>query len=166
MWKKVGLLSFHNAPNTVPTSDRWGDVKKAKPPTVKPENIVERKHKNKINVLSLEFKTWKYIDEVNIDSLLEHDGRITGMAGTGKSTHLNNFKTKLIQCKNEIFHQLRAVCAPTHKACKIIGGRTIHKLFSIHPIDYTFDYKLVKALVNDGITQILIDEVSMISSQM
>ena len=40
-----------------------------------------------MNVLSLEFKAWKYIDEVNIDSLLEHGGLITGMVGTGKSTH-------------------------------------------------------------------------------
>lgn len=85
--RKVDLLAYRNAPNRVPTSDRWGDIKKAKPPSVKPENVVERKHKNKIDVLSLEFKTWKYIEEVNIDSLLEHGGLITGMAGTGKSTH-------------------------------------------------------------------------------
>ena len=42
--RKVDLLAFRNAPNTVPTSDRWGGIKKAKPPTVKPKNIVERKH--------------------------------------------------------------------------------------------------------------------------
>ena len=58
------------------------------------------------------------------------------------------------------------MCAPTHKACKIVGGKTIHKLFGIHPNDYTFDYKTVKALLDAGITHILIDEVSMISSQM
>jgi len=164
--RKVDLLAYRNITNPVPTSDRWGDIKKVKPPKVKSENIVERKHKNKSDVLSLEFKAWKYIDEVNIENLLEQGGLITGMAGTGKSTHLKNFKAKLVETRNDIVHQLCAVCAPTHKACKIIGGKTIHKLFGIHPKDYTFDYKLIKALVNDGITHILVDEVSMISSQM
>ena len=88
--------------------------------------------------MSLEFKAWNYIDEVNIDTLLEHGGLITGMAGTGKSTHLKNFKAQLVEQRIDIVHQLCAVCAPTHKACKIIGGKTIHKLFSIHPIDCTF----------------------------
>ena len=82
-----------------------------------------------------------------------------------KSTHLNNFKAKRTQ-QNDIVHQLCAICAPTHKACKIIGGKTIHKLIGIHPVEYTFDYKLVKALVDNDITHILIDEVSMISSRM
>ena len=164
--RKVDLLAYRNVTNTVPTSDRWGDIKKAKPPIIKQETIVERRHKNKTGVLSLEFKAWKHIDEVNIESLLEQGGLITGMAGTGKSTHLKNLKNKLAEIRNDIVRQLCAVCAPTHKACKIVGGKTIHKLFGIHPIDYTFDYKLVKALVNDGITHILVDEVSMISSQM
>ena len=97
--RKVDLLAYCNVTNTVPTSDRWGDIKKAKPPKVKQNNIVDRKHKNKTDVLSLEFKAWNYIDEVNIDTLLEHGGLITGMAGTGKSTHLNNFKAKLTQQK-------------------------------------------------------------------
>ena len=65
-----------------------------------------------------------------------------------------------------MIHKLYAVCAPTHKACKIISGKTSHKLFGIHPIDYTYDYKLTKSLVDNEITHILIDEVSMISSQM
>ncbi len=36
----------------------------------------------------------------------------------------------------------------------------------INPIDYTYDYKLVKQLYNEGITHILIDEISMIPSKM
>ena len=85
--------------------------KKAKPPKVKQENIVERKHKNKTDVLSLEFKAWNYIDEVNIDTLLEHGGLITGMAGTGKSTHLNIFKAKLTQQKRYSSPIMRSMCA-------------------------------------------------------
>ena len=66
--RKVDLLTYRNITNPVPTSDRWGDIKKVKPPKVKPESIVGRKHKNKTDVLSLEFKAWKYIDEANIES--------------------------------------------------------------------------------------------------
>ena len=51
--RKVDLLAYRNVTNRVPTSDRWGDIKKVKPPTVKQENIVERKHNNKTDVLSL-----------------------------------------------------------------------------------------------------------------
>ena len=96
--------------------------------------------------MSLEFKAWNYIDEVNIDTISEHGGLITGMAGTGTSTHLKNAQSKLVEQRTDIVHQLCAVCAPTHKACKIAGGNTIHKLFGIHPSDYTFDYKLVKGI--------------------
>ena len=92
-------MAYRNINNFVPTSERWGDIKRVKPPTVKKENIVERKHKNKTNVLSLEFKAWTYIEEINIESLLERGGLITGMAGTRKSTYLNNFKSKLTQQK-------------------------------------------------------------------
>ena len=85
--KKVDLLAYCNVTNTVPTSDRWGDIKKAKPPKVKQEHILERRHKNKTDVLSLEFKAWNYIDEVNIDTLLEHGGLITRVA-TGQKYRL------------------------------------------------------------------------------
>ena len=88
--RKVDLLAYCNVTNTVPTSDIWGDIKKAKPPTVKQENIVKRTHKNKTDVLSLEFKAWNYIGEVNIDTRLEHGGLIAGMAGTGNKHTLKD----------------------------------------------------------------------------
>ena len=33
---------------------------------------------------------------------------------------------------------------PTHKACKIVNGETIHRLFDINPIDYSYGYKKLK----------------------
>lgn len=162
--RKVDLMAYSNAPNAVPTSDRWGGIKLSKTP--KPQNIITRGDRVNKDVLKLEFKGWQYIDDANINDLLNHGGLVTGMAGTGKSTHLNNFKKMLVETRNEIVHKLFEVCAPTHKACKIIGGKTLHRLFGIHPIDYTCDYKTIKRLKQEGTTHILIDEVSMISSQM
>jgi len=162
--RKVDLLAYSNAPNAVPTSDRWGGIKVSKIPKI--QNIITRGERINRNELNLQFRTWQYIEDTAINTLLEHGGLITGMAGTGKSTHLNNFKTMLVETRNEIVHKLFAVCAPTHKACKIIGGKTIHKLFGIHPKDYTYDFKAIKSLSQAGITHILIDEVSMISSQL
>lgn len=82
--EKADLLAYRKVTNTVPTSDRWGGIQKAKPPKVKQDNIVERTHKNNTDVLSLESEAWHDIDKVNNDTLLEHGGLITGMAGTGK----------------------------------------------------------------------------------
>ena len=55
---------------------------------------------------------------------------------------------------------------PTHKACKIVNGETIHRLFDINPIDYSYGYKKVKELQSEGIKYILLDEISMISERM
>ena len=55
---------------------------------------------------------------------------------------------------------------PTHKACKVVSGVTIHRAFNINPIDYSYEYKKVAELKSDGIKYIFIDEVSMISEQM
>lgn len=66
--------------------------------------------------------------------------------------------------KHEIVHQLFEVCAPTHKACENRGGKTLHRLCGIHTVYYTCDYKAVKGLNHSGISHMLIDEASMISS--
>ena len=46
-------------------------MSKKTPPTVKQEHLVEQGHKNKTELLELEFKSWNYIDELNIDNLIE-----------------------------------------------------------------------------------------------
>ena len=52
---------------------------------------------------------------------------------------------------------------PAHKACKLVNGNTIHRVFGINPIDLSYEYKKAENLKDAGIKYILIDEVSMIS---
>ena len=59
-----------------------------------------------------------------------------GAAGTGKSDILNETQRML---NNNNRQYIKA--APTHKACEHIKGNTIHKLFDINPIDYSYSYK-------------------------
>ena len=67
--------------------------------------------------------------------------------------------------KKRILKKKITAC-PTHKACKIVSGITIHRAFNINPIDYSYEYKKVAELKADAIKYIFIDEVSMISEQM
>ena len=66
--------------------------------------------------------------------------------------------------KNNAFSNFITAC-PTHKACKIVNGETIHKLSDINPINYQYGYKQVLAIKNYGIKYIFIDEISMISEK-
>ena len=79
---------------------------------------------------------------VIIDSGLESyvkQGDLTiGMAGTGKSEILQ--EAQVILSKNEAIRQFITAC-PTHKACKVVNGITIHRLFGVNPIDYSYEYK-------------------------
>ena len=63
------------------------------------------------------------------------------MAGTGKTTKLNTIKNTL--AKNEAFRKFITAC-PTHKACKLVNGVTIHRMFGISPTDYSYEYKKKK----------------------
>ena len=66
--------------------------------------------------------------------------------------------------KNNAFNVFMTAC-PTHKACKIVSGQTIHRLFDINPIDYSYGYMKVKQLQSDGVKYILLNEISMISER-
>ena len=82
-----------------------------------------------------------------IDSSLEsyvEQGYLTiGMAGTGKSEILQ--EAQLILSKNDAVRQFITAC-PTHKACKVVNGITIHRLFGVNPVDYSYEYKKVVEL--------------------
>ena len=98
-----------------------------------------------------------------LKSYVEQGYLTIGMAGTGKSEILQ--EAQLLLSKNEAVRQFITAC-PTHKACKIVNGITIHRLFGVNPIDYSYEYKKVKELKRNGIQYIFIDEVSMVSEQM
>ena len=62
---------------------------------------------------------------------------ILGMAGVGESEILQ--EAQLILSNNEAFRSFVTAC-PTHKACKLVSGVTIHRLFVISPIDFSYEY--------------------------
>ena len=98
-----------------------------------------------------------------LQSYVESSCLFLGMAGTGKSKTL--LEAQRILTKNEAYILFKTTC-PTHKACNIVNGETLHRLFHVNPIDYSFEYGKVLSLRNSGIKYIFIDEISMISEQM
>ena len=46
---------------------------------------------------------------------------------------------------NEVSKSFVTAC-PTHKACKIVNGVTLHRLFNVNPIGYSYEYKKVTSL--------------------
>ena len=66
---------------------------------------------------------------------------------------------------NEVFRFFQTAC-PTHKACTIVNGITLHRLFDVNPIDYSYEYNKILSLNNDGIKHIFIGNNSMIPAQM
>ena len=60
------------------------------------------------------------------------------MAGIGKNKILQEMRTTL--SNNEVSKLFVTAC-PTHKACKIANGITLHRLFDVNPIDYSYEYK-------------------------
>ncbi len=99
----------------------------------------------------------------NLESYINQGCLTIGMAGTGKSEILQ--EAQGILSKNEAIRKFITAC-PTHKACKIVNGITLHMLFGVNPIDYSYEYKKVLELKKQGIQYFFIDEVSMISEQM
>ena len=69
----------------------------------------------------------------NLQSYVEQSCLFLGMAGTGKSEILQ--EAQRILTKNEAFRLFKTAC-PIHKACKIVNGETLHRLFNVNPIDY------------------------------
>ena len=59
---------------------------------------------------------------------------VYGMAGTGKTT-------KLKQMKSILPFDEHIMVWPTHKACNLVNGNTIHRMFGISPIDLSYEYK-------------------------
>ena len=55
---------------------------------------------------------------------------------------------------------------PNQRACKIVNGVTLHRLFNVNPIGYPYEYKKVMALKNEGLQYVFIDEVNTIQEQM
>jgi ATP-dependent DNA helicase PIF1 len=92
---------------------------------------------------------------------------ITGGAGTGKSTVIQDY----IKTQAQIETENTAVLASTGTAAILLGGRTFHSFFGLGIMDGGEDQILERALRHRGIvtrlrktTAVLIDEISMIGS--
>ena len=83
---------------------------------------------------------------------------VCGVAGTCKTTKLKQMKTMLPSGEHI------TIC-PTHEACELVNGNTIHIMFGISPIGLSYEYKKAKNLKDAGINYIFIDEVSMVSER-
>ena len=101
--------------------------------------------------------------ENNLQPYVEQPCLFLGMAGTGKPNILQ--EAQRILTKNEAFILSKTAC-PTHKACKIANGETLHRSFNINPIDYSFEYTKVLRLKGSGTKYIFIGEISMVQEQM
>ena len=174
---KTDCLVFKNITNTPPTSNKWGDIKISSVPLIKECTInQERKLRTeRFELLNNEWNSIKWMDnehyenhkgykmDIKLPSYIEEGILFIGMAGTGKSEILS--ESQCVLEKNNAFKVFMTAC-PTHKACKIVNGQTIHRLFDINPIDYSYGYKKVQELQSNGIKYILLDEISMISERM
>ena len=167
-------MVFNKITHDPPTSNRWGDIKKCDV-TLITECTVNQEKNIRTDLYEPTNTAWNSITwspetgyknhkGIMIDSCLEsyvEQGYLTiGMAGTGKSEILR--EAQVILSKNEAVRQFITAC-PTHKACKVVNGITIHRLFGVNPVDYSYEYKKVVELKSNGIKYIFIDEVSMVS---
>ena len=73
-----------------------------------------------------------------LNNIIDKGCLILGMAGTGQSELLK--ESQQILLKNNAIHNFISA-SPTHKACQIINGITIHRMFDINPIDYSYSFK-------------------------
>ena len=183
---KTDMLAYKNVQRMIPTHvEKWGEVKIEKIPKVNHRNVVVPGHNIRTDTYITRIDDWNYVDPNIVDvvfeneqpsfinpelatTILETGCLITGMAGAGKSTILELFKFKLVVPStidgDDSDVPTYVTTAFTHKACKIINGKTIHKLFGIHPFTLNWSYNLAKSYRDNGITHILIDEISMIPS--
>ena len=172
---KTDCITFNNAPNPIETSDKWGGVKTCDIPNIE-KYIIGQTRDLHTESFTLTNQSWNKIEygkhtyintnNITIDKKLSKyvgDGFLMlGMAGSGKSEVLK--ESQHILSKNNAIHNFISA-SPTHKACQIINGITIHRMFDINPIDFSYSFKKAHGVYKSGIKYILIDEVSMISEK-
>ncbi len=144
---KADCLAYNNITTMPHTSTSWGHIKKCDVPTIHACTI-NQPSRIRTETYKLTDDTWNniiwntndgYINDENLKmdnnlpSYVEQSCLFLGMAGTGKSKILQ--EAQRILSKNEAFRLFKTAC-PTHKACKIVNGETLHRLFNVNPIDY------------------------------
>ncbi len=110
---------------------------------------------------------WTSDQKIAIDKLKSNANIfLTGGAGTGKSTVIQNFLREGVDGSKNT-----AVLASTGTAAILLGGRTFHSFFGLGIMEGGIDHVVARATKHQGILQrlrktdqILLDEISMIGS--
>ena len=150
---------YNNITTEPPLSNDWGNIKKCDVPIIK-ECTVNQEPKIRTDKYELTNNTWNKIEwnantknekgfmmDNKLNSYMDNSVLFLGMAGTGKSEILK--EAQHIASKNEAVRNFITAC-PTHKACKIVKGITLHRLFGVNPIDYSYENKKVLELKKMG----------------
>ena len=151
---QTDCLFFTNITNQPLTCIKWGGIKQPDVPIIH-ECIISQPSRIRTDLYELNNSTWNtkqwdvdngYINEEGfkmdqqIQIYIGQSCLFFGMAGTGKSNILQEMQRTL--SNNEVSKSFVAAC-PIHKACKIVNGVTLHGLFHVGPIDYSYECKKV-----------------------
>ena len=138
---------IHSQPSTC---TKWGGVKKCDVPIVH-ECTLTKDSRVRTDTYELTNNTWNSIQwdadngcvneegfkmDQKLQTHIQQSCLCLGMAGTGKSKILQEMQRTL--SNNEVSKPFVTAC-PTHKACKIINGATLYRLFDVNPIDYSYE---------------------------
>ena len=129
---KTDCLAVNKIKKDIALSNEIGGVKRCRVPdsnkyTLNPKPVV------RTETYDLEYEQWNHIEEDNINNVFQDGLLVYGLAGTGKTT-------KLKQMNNTLPSDEHITICPTHKACKLVNGNTIHRMFGINPIDLSYEY--------------------------
>ena len=152
---KTGCLVFNKIKKDIALNEEIGGVKKRVPES---NQYTLTKPIARTGTYDLEYTQWNNIKENNINNAFQDGLLIYGMSGTSKTT-------KLLQLKNELHPDEHITICPTHKACNLVDGYTIHRIFGINPFDFSYEYTRAQDLKNAGIKYASIYEASMVSER-
>ena len=159
---KTDLLGYINIDNEIQTNDtKWGDVKREWIPP-KPSQICDVSKLTRTTKYEHTVKKWfehkrKELDDDDIKAIIKHGGLLDGEGGCGKSQTLGKIKEALPQ-------NSYITGAFTHIASENVEGDTLHSICGIDVKTKKIDYKLIKSYKQQGVTHLIIDEISMIPS--
>ena len=152
---KTDCFEFNKIRKDIALSDEIGGVKTCRVPESN-KYTLNTKPVVRTETYDLEYEQWNNIEEDHINNEFQDGLLVYGMPGTSKTT-------KPLQLKNELQPDEHITICPTHKACNLVDGYTIHRMFGINPIDVRYEYTKAQDIKHAGIKYMFIDGVSMIS---
>ena len=159
---KTDFLGYVNIEHEVETDDyTWGEIKREWLPP-KPGQVCEIAKLARTTTFEYNKRDWSIhkrieLDDDDLKSIIKYGGLVDGEGGTGNSTTIDKIK-KALPTHSFI------TGAFTHIASENVDGDTLHSVCGIDVKTKQIDYKLIKSYKKQGVTHVIIDEVSMIPS--